>query len=450
MIEVMCFGEFVEGEYIYNKETGTIQLILFCDEETYSKIPNQIDCIYGKLTNSASVTLVDCEILGTHSPNFINYNVFISCQYMIDGRKFTKKNDILFDRFRYELSGTIEWSGLGGFEFPKNTQYTHTVAYKKNDWIVSQIGCDTVSFIPELGTHNFESSIPEYVLNQRVQIELAYKSPTSLDKSIADIKKIIGLISIGIKRIPQINCLKVFSSNYYTLFGEKKIEIPISVYNDTIKLSRTEEPKESELTFKLGDLYISEKDLLQKWFESYEIVEPIIELYLWVKSYKNISAERTFLNLTQALEAYHRRFVCNKKNKYKKHLTRQYSKVKNGKQIVEAIFTKDQEKKGDIFFRSRMIELLFNNIEIDFIKNSFSSKIKFIEKIVKTRNYHTHYFEKNKEESFTKKELEYVNEVLERMIEYYLLEVIGIEKKEPYRSRQELEIISDKIEAALR
>lgn len=55
---------------------------------------------------------------------------------------------------------------------------------------------------------------------------------------------------------------------------------------------------------------------LRNWYDKYEMVKLVIELYEAAWNVPGISAEMLFLNLAQALETYHARFICDDLKQY--------------------------------------------------------------------------------------------------------------------------------------
>lgn len=148
-----------------------------------------------------------------------------------------------------------------------------------------------------------------------------------------------------------------------------------------------------------------------------------------------ISAEMLFLNLAQALETYHARFVCDDLKQYVRMIDTflretyeleadaEYSE--NEKSWRRILINQDEDKSRSIVLKSRLGYLFLARFEYVFSFLDYSRE-DFIERMVHTRNYYTHYSPDKERLIFPFRKLPYVNGILMAVLQYYMMREIGI------------------------
>ena len=166
---------------------------------------------------------------------------------------------------------------------------------------------------------------------------------------------------------------------------------------------------------------------------------PIIELFLEPFHSDNLSETRVFLNIVQALETYHARFVTNDLNEFKLRV----------EDIVKDTVESNAEKyrmyllansHKFITLESRIADLLLAQWKIYFDTGEINH-MDFPSVIAHTRHYYTHYDEsiKEKHRVLSEEELQFYNRSLLQILEYYVLSELGFseDNKESQRRLSE-------------
>ena len=188
--------------------------------------------------------------------------------------------------------------------------------------------------------------------------------------------------------------------------------------------------------FTLSDLAGNDYHSLKNWYSKYDLLGSVVELYETAYNYPGISSEMLFLNLTQALETYHARFVSNDLKKYIKLVDgflRESYKLTDSEELNGHILSYRQlliaqnEEMRSITLKSRLGYLFLARFEIIFDYLDYKMN-EFIQKVVDTRNYYTHYSIDKKEKIFPKHQLPYVNGILLGVLQYYILKEIDIKE----------------------
>ncbi|MGA2915832.1 MAG: HEPN domain-containing protein [Sedimentisphaerales bacterium] len=170
--------------------------------------------------------------------------------------------------------------------------------------------------------------------------------------------------------------------------------------------------------------------IFQKWFEKSLLLKPTCDLFFSTFRTKTYQ-DAVFLNLVQAIESYHRRKCSGiyvDKEEYAK-----YEKL-----MTEAIpheMPKDLKESfrrrlryGNEYALRKRIREIFSNVQKSMLELIANNTEKFIEKIVDTRNYLTHYDKELESRSITKGiDFYYANEKLWLLLIVLLLKELDIE-----------------------
>lgn len=138
-----------------------------------------------------------------------------------------------------------------------------------------------------------------------------------------------------------------------------------------------------------------------------------------------MTVTQAFLNVTQALETYHSRFVCR-------------GTLSEFKQRIENIILKDVPEGNREYYRkillansqrkitlqSRIADLLLADFAVHFYTGEISYE-DFPMRVVSTRNYYTHYDERKRDQIIPDEDLQYYLSILKYILEYYMLKELG-------------------------
>ena len=140
---------------------------------------------------------------------------------------------------------------------------------------------------------------------------------------------------------------------------------------------------------------------------------------------EEISNTRVFLNIVQALETYHSRFVTNSLKKYKKRIEDIIKDQPNDnkEKYRKFLIAKSTEY---ITLESRIADLLVSEWRIIFDTGDINFW-DFPSVVAQSRNYYIHYEEwiKRNQRVLSSEELRHYNRSLLKILEYYILLELG-------------------------
>jgi hypothetical protein len=191
--------------------------------------------------------------------------------------------------------------------------------------------------------------------------------------------------------------------------------------SDIPKVPKTLLPFDMLFTFK--DISDRFEVFLRNWFEKADLLEPVYNLCFGTLYNPRMYLEHKFLNMVQAIEAYHRRTMKNFELTEEQHKKR-IEEILNAVPLEHKDWLENKlAYSNEPNLRKRLKEILekFADVLDEFIPDNDS----FIHKVATTRNYLTHYDERLKELSVEGEELYHFTQKLKILLEICLLKELG-------------------------
>ena len=416
----------------YSKEEKGLVLELEIPEEPESYFTNGLmihfeksryKAIQGTLFNGGHLLLYDC-VIGPKNTRLFQYTtVIIYATYGFWGLE--QEEPLVFKAAQLNFGEIVEWSGLCRLEDnfdSKNPGYSwehqEPVSFALNDNA-------TVKFSPVLGgwsSDNVFSTRCE--IRQDIDITLEYKEDVEWETAINDAQAIRYLIGLGINRLPNIEGIKYKHGN---MSSDGPVEDRVYYPAFEVLLGTGKDPVSG--TFRKDERFhywytlpqVRDVGGFEKWVASYQKLKPVLDLYFSVGG--ALSADAAFLSLMQALETFHARFFTDKLSEYKNMITA----YQGSTTWWPLLFGSDQQNHKGIILKSRLAYLMFADEKVPFYPGTYSHEA-YIQKLVDTRNYFTHYDESKEQLTFSQEELPFVNQELEYLLDYHLLVLLGFDK----------------------
>lgn len=418
---------FFNGNLLVDRKNNYITLKIIKSGEEFFELYKQIQSIsktkvkyiQGKLFSGEYITLYKCISFNPHlkdNPNTSYMEFNIQVMYAFWGLNIEDNPHLKHEKIKINFGDNIiNWYTLYYVHWDyKNNKNTLNIEVTKNNSIKLPYNEQlTIIFSPNIA-HRISWNKREIPLKQDVSVIFEYQSETEWEKILDDILSIQYFIGLGTKQKIQIETIQY--KHYILKIGEQYQDLYDDIILGTGEINTNiDNPK---YLFNLQEFNQLNKDF-SNWTKQYEKLKPILDLYFVI--YTNIQIEIGFLLLMQALETFHARFVTDNKTDY-------INRIKNllSKGINHELLYIDENKKH-ITLYERICDLCYANGSIPFPQNNYQELIK---KLVRTRNYYTHYNEKRKEEGiFVIRELPNIIRFLKSLLEYHILTIIGFDDK---------------------
>lgn len=451
--------EKIAGILFYKKDFIKLEIIGTLNKGRVSGFMNsdEVDLILGVSDIGEEFTLLNC-----YSSNFsINSPGFMTETYTVNsflvGGHFKTSSEINFHSLAFYPTYFSKWTQ----KFPYSEEY-----------LVNNDG-----HLEKIRSINFKEPImfKEYVQSLNAKIEETYITNFTGDRN----DSIHWSYKGGIKVLP--DEWKNFDWFFKTMFKLKELYtllLGYPTYFESI-IFYGEEEKLDNLTyrkkysyfliqknakirtkFNSHDSMVNFRDISDKlsnvfnfWFEKQEILKTIVDLYL-SDFYMDMYLETKFLNSIQTLEIYHRKVYNGKlfdPVKYQKYSTDIVNFVNdNIPEFVERI--KGMLLFGNELSLSKRLKELINSLSPDtktYIIGKSDNRKKFIQQLVDTRNYLTHYDVGDKKNVLKdSSEIFYAIQRLKALATLFLFKEIGIEENVIINKIQQSKQYSYSIEEA--
>lgn len=431
------------GELLFNEEKHICVLELTLPASATELLPTfehtgDIPIIQGELFSGAKVVLYKCKTGTLHSNVGANAIQPIYCEYAFWGLSVQCIDELVFKGVSIDFGDVLSWYDICSFSTVMETDY-RGVHWKNKPAITLNEGSNLeISFVPLIHIKGIVYDRTS-TLEQSVAVRLKYSDVVPWEVIIKDIKKIQYLIGIGIGHRAEIGSLRFHHESLKYDFPDKSTHyIDASVLlcdnNDT----PTKKAQPYDCLFQLQD-FINLPDAYNNWLNIYDKLEPVLDLQFAV--YKGVGTpENVFLCLTQALETFHSRFMSNSVSDYKRRVNEIINSINDDSSRLRwGSFLMDEKQANakHIYLRSRLADLIYAEGSLPFLTLASST---YIQKIVDTRNYYTHYSDDKKGLTFQNEELSQESWNLLLLLQYHILRQLGFDNsfivqklKHPYR-----------------
>jgi hypothetical protein len=392
------------------------------------------EIILGVSSNGKNITLYKCfeKNVSFNFPGFRTSSFYANIVFI--GAHFQKPEEIKFKGMSVRYLHLDEWVNISGFEKKLPSKEFIIIKYKFLEPIQAKIYNWLKISINFKVTWSLGSLLEKgTTIKQQTEIQIV----TSEDMSYEDYRKIIyhiqNFLSLGtsasVYPLAIVGFTEVNKEIIRNLTRYPSVEVFYN-FSGFPKKHNTLFPFEMLFTFK--DIYNRFDYFLRNWFEKMNLLEPVFDLYFETLYNTNMYLENRFLNLIQALESYHQRTFGGKYLSDKDYEVVYNSIIKaipkNVKKDLKDRLTEYLKYGNEFSLRKRLKDIFDKYQEI--ISKYIKDKNNFIEKVVNTRNYYTHYNKKLKEHAAKEEDLHDITKKLKMCLEICLLTELGFSLQE--------------------
>ena len=380
----------------------------------FKSAPDEAEIILGESIDGRAITLHKCfqTNLTTRTPGLDTSTYYVNIIFI--GIHFFNKEEIKFKKISVCFSYLNEWLNTPSFKVERCANKTVVECTKLA--AIPFIKFDDYQILVDIKTpinHNVAQGEMNIKQKAHIYIVIDSEEEKPFEELLKIMYKVKLFLSFGVSQ-------PVYEMS---MDGEKKIkeaegricEDRIEVFYPVIKIP-VKSNIQQDILFPFADVQLRINTILEKWISKTGLLESVYNLYFASMYSPEMYGEYKFLSLIQALESYHRRTMDGfelSKEDHKKRIT----------EIIDAAPSnhKDWLKNklaysNELTLRKRLKEILELNKDVlsNFIDDGF------INKIVDTRNYLTHYDEELKDKKVEGLELWHITEKLRILIEICL------------------------------
>lgn len=344
-------------------------------------------------------------------------NLFrIHSAFILKGFHFNQIEDIIAHKVNVHIPTLFDWSKIRVIN--NNLILDKIIEIKKVDDIQSEIGNEIkISFCFD---YLMNSSFDELNLKEFTYLKIESKNDElTLDKIIEIINHFKKLILFITNRNPEAESIILYNnkiSNKETT--SKPWEIPIEMYFKKSNIDTSKYTITPTLNF--HDVKDQIAIIIKEWFNN-EMLKLSVDLLNEKAINANLSMENIFLNSCFSIETYHRTFINNKVLEKPEFRNKIKEITKNLTDVQLINWTKEKLS----FANEPSLKDRLNYFKHDFSTfKSDEEKDKYLNKIIKTRNYLVHH--SSKKDIFNLVEMYYAAIIIESILKITIFRKLGV------------------------
>ena len=341
------------------------------------------------------------------------------------GFSYNEGEGTYFDTVAFSVEGIDEWVGISGIEVDDEIgEWALTISYNLPEEVSFNLYNGMQLLITFVPTFPGLPSTKRAEVSQKVYFKLISRSARELDEFTSVAQKIAAFLSFIMNEIVSLDKVTAISDDLRQNIGGSRVA---TIYFSSWPYAK-DEPEISEFNMLFGfkEMRGRAENIINKWIENYGPIAPALDLYFLTKARTLPSLNMQFLTLVQALEAYHRR------TSDEKHMDEV-----EFKEIRKSLVNKCPKQERDWFAQKLNYanELTLRN-RFERMTEPFSRfmggerRLGLIDKIVKTRNYLTHYDSGLESRTAKGEVLQFLCHKMNALFQLHFLKLIGFNEEE--------------------
>lgn len=393
---------------------------------------NNILCINGQLLSGKGMLLYDCQVRNIQTVYDSHSVISFWVSYAFEGLNISNEDELKFSTAWFDFGNLLRWYNLCYYD--SRIGGPGSISYTWKSESLGPINCTdnlTIQFEPSSSRTFGRGYETELTLSQTVFVKFVYSQPVLWDEIINDSIKFRRLLSyaigqkVGLKQI-----VTQHPNAVYSLYGTPKEKhlSDIAVWNGTGEHENAIKWNPSNYKFTLSDIIAVNG--FEKWFKNYKRIEPIIGLYLSTYEDHRLFIETIFVNLSQALEGFHSRVYAHTPKQFLLRVEQLVNGLdeNRAKEVKQLLLEKDDlGKKSKLPLRNRLKDLYYAD-GTTFLDISGIDISEFVDNVVVTRNYYTHWFDEKNTKVIPEKQLMYYIELFLHLLDYHIMRYLGIDQ----------------------
>ncbi len=412
-------ADWIDGILEYSPHGGAILKLhgSFADS-TFDYVDK--DIILGK-TNKGECTLVNSRPNGssTYYPTGIrlaNYDP----SFIFNGPPFGQKENIKFQKVSFQVFNLFDWLDTKGFKRTDTMNGNFEISYQRPISIPFEFGKACNGLI-EFANH-FESTRYNSSGNFYEFCIVTFEYPE--EKYFKDILKDIGIFL-------RLITLNVFQQSYPTkIVFHSETQQYECIYRHTAYSDKYKPRSNGEYLINYKEIAPQFSDLVKNWFQRHEEIEPVFNLLLYsFKDLLSFSSDK-FMDTIRAIETFHRRTQNNirlPKQQFDDLMQRILSAPLSSE---EKAWLTSVLQFNEPSLRYRLKKIM-DTYGTEYVEKRIPKKeqSQFIDNVLNSRNYYTHYSIDLEQKALRHKELYECTQLLFGLLVSSIYQYLGLSAK---------------------
>ena len=409
-------------------KSGRISLELLNPPASLMKNGNDIPIIHGQIKKKGQVSLFGVTISDDHFSNHIQIRTFHIGGLLI-GHHISSFDEAIFTEAQIEIEGLYEWVGFPKIPITRDVENNAVEIVSKNIEPKSfKISDDLSLSINQDRYYQSSSGGSKLTIEYCASICLTWTRPRSMPDIQNIVYRINSFFCLALDIPLSLTSIKVSKPNSDP--NQKK-------WMDFIYQSIPEKTETSIFfhpSWFLFSYNMIENDfgkILSSYLDDKSDLKIAYDLYFSATAFKHVLLETRFLLLIQGLEVFHRLT-----HNCEKYPNEEFVELKN--KLISCCENEKERKlinESLAFANECSLRMRLNQILGEF-PSLIENKRKFIDELVNTRNYMTHFDPRTKPKAKFGRDLWYLSNQLEALFSLCILRNLGF-------SRGQIQIVID-------
>jgi ApeA N-terminal domain 1 len=311
-----------------------------------------------------------------------------------------------------------EKGGLGRYE----------MTYTPPDDVVAATTKGTIAVTSRFSTKH--DLLQEVSLQQSTWMEVETQQDLSLIEWLLQfVGPLQNLVSLGTCKPNFLLTLLGYTSTYSTTLPDGKVrEHPVQIvypqhYYET---EISQKLREDDMLFTLQDIRDDFDQIVENWLKVAEDLDSVCNLFFGIQYVERLYLEQKFLSTIQSVESYHRRRSYKTDLTEDKHKERMKAILAASPQEFKKWLAEKLKYSNELSLRQRLKDLLDNSNINSVVLPLIGNKKTFIDTVVNTRNFLTHFDPASKKSAAADEELYRLTQVLSFLVQACFLHELGI------------------------
>ncbi len=396
--------------------------------------PIEPEIVLGLTSEGKDITLKDCaKTLGSLRFGSGFSTSTFSANTVFVGEHFERAEDVGFERLVVEYLHLEAWAHQSGIkpeffeekEEPKGRWMQ--MRLERPDSFTAVVGDEyevILNFAAEFEASQRPFTWATFRQPSEIAIEFAEKQPFERLGNIAF--RVQHLLSLGMRRSAYPVAVRGYT-------GVQEEATPVEVYYRPLgRMDDVERPELHDMLFSRRALPGGFETAVATWLERAGELDPVYRLFLGTVYNPKSYLEQQFLSLVQALEVYHRRALYVPDLPKEEHEMRVEEILDSAPERHEGWLRQKLQVVSEPSLSERLHKILkiHRGISDHVVGKKGEARDEFVNKVVWTRNYRTHFDEDKKDRAARGEELYRISQKLRLLLEACLMQEVGFDPNE--------------------
>jgi hypothetical protein len=342
-------------------------------------------------------------------------------EYAISGASFPSNDSTRFRRLYVFYSGLARWIDKPTFSPAEylNLMGRPTPLTLHADSSVQVVACRVCTLIFNYGPTVQCQDSRTLAVVPWASVEFCFAQDTSLDSTMSVILAVRDFLAFAVAapvHIQRVQTIPVVHSLY-------RDPQDVRIYHKSF-VGDTHQTEVVRPLLVFGEIEDVIQGLIASWVAKREVLCPVMDLYLGLQYKPELSEYTRFLNVAQALEAFHRRMRCSNELPPEAHEARIRQVLESAPEEHRDWLAQKLEYSNEVTFRKRL-KTVFDEYK-DILSRFAIDRRDFINQAYSVRNHLTHYDPRAGSEMPAVNRMHGLTDGLSLLLDLCLLSEIGL------------------------